>query len=519
MADRPNVVIIMTDQQQARATARAGFPLDTTPFLDSLAAKGVWFDKAYTSSPQCAPARVSLLTGRYCGAHGIRANPTLHFGPRYEKDVVDVLSELGYSTAMVGKNHSHLKPDRVDHWYALTHAAGHRNNDIKRNEEEKAFDSWLVGLHHGVATEPTPFPVECQGPYRAVTDAANWVREVKDRPFFLWLTFAEPHNPYQVPEPYFSMFPPETHPPAHGDAGSIESRGFKWEYALELGRRGLAGYDELIPHQRRNYYGMLRLIDDQVRRFVGMLEEEGVLDDTIILFVSDHGDFVGDYGLMRKGPEIPESLVRIPFLVAGPGIKACEGLSACGSPAQAGAHSAHVNIVDVFPTVCEAVGVPVPDGVQGRSLWPLLTGNVYPPEEFASAYAEQGIGGLDYTWDDDVEFERALFPKTISFNCLNHYTQCGIMRMIRKGDWKLIYDMHGRGWLHDLRKDPGELVNLFDSPEHAGVRHGLVEELLAWCLRATDPLPYPGGPYERKSHPRGYWFDRSGEEDARCERG
>jgi len=503
MPESPNVVIIMTDQQQARATGREGFPLDTTPFLDSLAARGVWFDKAYTSAPLSAPARVSMLTGRYASAHGIRANPALGAGPRYEKDMVDILSGLGYTTAMIGKNHSHLGPGRVDHWYALGHAAGHGNDRIARTDEEKAFDKFLADMRHGVLDRPTPFPVECQGPHRAVTDAGKWVKEVRGegRPFFLWLTFAEPHNPFQVPEPYFSMFPPETHPPAHGEVGSVKGRGFKWEFVLELGRRGLPRYDELIPFQRRNYYGMLRLIDDQVRRFVGMLDAEGVLENTLIFFVADHGDFAGDYGLMRKGPEMPECLVRVPFLAAGPGIE-----QHVGADGEAGAHPAHVSIVDIFPTVCEALGQPIPPGVQGRSLWPVLRGADYPAAEFASAYAEQGFGGLDYTWDDNVDFDKASV-KAIHFDELNQYTQCGIMRMVRRDEWKLVYDMQGNGWLYDLGADPGELVNLFDKPEHAEVRRRLVEELLAWTIRAADPLPYPGGRYERKSHPRNYWAE------------
>jgi len=491
----PNVVIVMTDQQQARPARREGFALDTTPFLDSLAGRGVWFDKAYTTSPLCAPARVSLLTGRYPGAHGVRANPTLRSGPRYERDIVDVLAAAGYATAMVGKNHSHLTPERMDHWYNLGHAAGYGNDEIDRTAPEKAFDKWIRDLRHGVADRPSPGGVECQGPYRAVSDAIEWVRQVKERPFFLWLTFAEPHNPFQVPEPYFSMFPIDELPPVWAGKEALDARGFKWQFIGQLGRRGLPRYDELLPRMRANYYGMLRLIDEEVKRFTEALAAEGVLGETLIFFVSDHGDFVGDYGLMRKGPEMPEDLMRIPFLAAGPGVVAGDGPQA-----------AHVSLADVMPTICEAVGVPIPPGVQGRSLWPILTGADYPAEEFAAVYAEQGFGGLDYTWDDEVDFEKCS-SKAIHFDCLNQYSQCGVMRMLRKDRYKLIYDMQGRGWLYDLEADPGELVDLFDDAAFAEVRHAMVEELLTRSLRAQDPLPLPGGSYERKGHPRNYWTD------------
>lgn len=496
-AAKPNIVIIMTDQQQARAAAREGFPLDVTPNMDAMARNGVWFDRAYTAAPLCAPARVSMLTGRYTGAHGVRANPTLYQRPRYEQDLVDVLKEQGYAIAMVGKNHSHLRPERCDHWFALGHAAGYGSR-ADRTEEEKAFDQWIRDLRHGVYEEPTPFPVECQGPYRAVTDAEKWIRKVKDeKPFFVWLTFAEPHNPYQVPEPYFSMFPMEDCPPVLADKSAVEGKGFKWQFLSQLERRAMDRYDELLPYMRSDYYGMLRLIDDQVMRFVNVLEQNGVLKNTLIFFVSDHGDFVGGYGFMRKGPEMPEDLMRIPFFAFGPGIKP-----------HAGSHPAHVSIVDIMPTLCEAISVPLPPGVQGRSLWPLLTGQPYPESEFAAAYAEQGFGGLDYDWDDDPDFERCS-PYAIHFDCLNQYTQCGIMRMLRKDEWKIVYDMQGRGQIYNLDADPAELTNLFDVPEYADVRHRLIEELLTWTLRAQDPLPLPGGIYERKSHPRNYWTEES----------
>jgi len=155
---------------------------------------------------------------------------------------------------------------------------------------------------------------------------------------------------------------------------------------------GFPDYDEQRPRARADYFGMLRLIDDQCRRLVEFLQAKGLRRNTIIVFVSDHGDFVGEYGLVRKGPELPECLTRVPMFWTGPGIVAA-----------ARPHPAHVSMVDIMPTLCEAVGVPLPAGVQGRSLWPMLTGKAYPEEEFASVYAEQGFGGLHYTADDTLD--------------------------------------------------------------------------------------------------------------------
>ena len=198
---------------------------------------------------------------------------------------------------------------------------------------------------------------------------------------------------------------------------------------------------------------------------------------------------------MRKGPEMPEVLCRIPLLFAGPGVASQEA-----------AHLAHVSIVDIMPTLCEAIGVPLPPGVQGRSLWPLLTGGDYPAEEFASVYAEQGFGGLHYTDEDDPDFEHCLIrgPKNPTFDELNTYSQSGTMRMVRKGDWRLVMDMQGRGQLYDLSSDPAERSNLYDDPEHANMQRELLADLLAWTIRSQDPLPLPVDKYIYKRDDRNY---------------
>jgi arylsulfatase A-like enzyme len=491
MAPRPNIVIIMTDQQRADTSAREGFPLDTTPFLDSLARQGVWFDHAYTAAPICAPARVSLLTGRFPSAHHVRENRATACAV-YERDLIDVLREQGYATGLSGKNHSHLTPERLDHWFSLMHNGGQGEG---RTADERAFDDWLAALPARIGVTPTPFPLACQCPYRAVSDAQHWVRSLDGQPFFLWLSFPEPHNPYQVPEPYFSLFPPETQPPVGVGAEALARKGFKWQFLRELGEYAHPNYAELIPRARANYFGMLRLIDDQVRRFVTFLDEQGLRENTLLVFLSDHGDFAGDYGLVRKGPEMPEVLMRVPLFVTGPGIRADE--QPCAD---------FISLVDLVPTLCEALGVPTPAGVQGRSLWPLLTGGDYPAAEFASVYAEQGVGGLHYGPDDALDFEHCLIRRgnEATFDELNSYSQSGAMRMLRRGDWKLVCDMLGQCQLYDLARDPLELDNLYGQADYTGIAQTLLAELLGWTIWTQDPLPYPPNGYRRKANPRNY---------------
>jgi arylsulfatase A-like enzyme len=201
-----------------------------------------------------------------------------------------------------------------------------------------------------------------------------------------------------------------------------------------------------------------------------------VLENTLLIFLADHGDYAGDYGLQRKGVGMPECLVRVPLIMAGPGI-----------PAELVARTDFVSLVDVFPTMCEMLGVELPYGVQGRSLWPMLTGDDYPAAEFRSIYAESGFGGLPYTEGDDPPLH---FPEDgQSFDELNSFTQSGNTKMVRMGPWKLLYDVLGQGELYDLSDDPAELINRFDDPAYSRVRMRVVEELLTWTIRTEDDLP------------------------------
>jgi arylsulfatase A-like enzyme len=159
-----------------------------------------------------------------------------------------------------------------------------------------------------------------------------------------------------------------------------------------------------------------------------------------------------------------------------------------------------------MPTLCEALDVPLPAGVQGRSLWPLLTGRKYPVAEFSSAYIEHGFGGLHYTAEDSLDpFAEGALNDGCSYDCLNSWTQSGQMRMVRKDRWKLVFDMQGNGQLYNLAEDPAELHNVFGQKAYRAVRTMLLEELLIWMLRVQDPLPLPRRRYIMKNDPRNYW--------------
>jgi arylsulfatase A-like enzyme len=294
------------------------------------------------------------------------------------------------------------------------------------------------------------------------------------------VSFPEPHNPYQVPEPYFSLFAEADIPDRLAGPEGAYAKGGTFTWLRELVEEKRPGYDDLWRRYRANYCGMLRLIDDQVKRLIGYLGETGLLDDTLVLFVADHGDYFADYGLQRKGAGTPEALMRIPFWAAGPGV------------VQRDNQADFVSLADVFPTLCDVVGQPVPLGVQGRSLWPMLTGGEYTAEEFTSVYAERGFGGRPY--DDDARPPLHFPYEGTTYDALNSVTQSGFTRVLRAGDWKLTYDNLGRGELYDLAIDPLELDNHWDDPDLRDVRFELIERLLWWTTRLADDLPR--GAYE-----------------------
>lgn len=489
---KPNIVLIITDQQRADLCGREGFPLPVTPYADSLASQYAWFNKAYTVAPASAPARCSLLTGRFPSATHVRTNTNTP-DAFYEKDLLDVLKEEGYRTALVGKNHTYLKPDEVFDYHV---GYGHRGKEKPETDDEKAFARFLNKEVPGHYLKPAPFSVEQQQPYQIVTHALDWIEHEKNSPFFICVSIPEPHTPSQVCDPYYSMFPPEILPPLLTSRKDLEKKGDKYMALAALEDKACPDLQQQIPQLRSIYLGMIRLIDDQVKRLMEGIKASGLDENTLFVILSDHGDYCGEYGLIRKGAGVPESLTRIPMIWAGYGIKP-----------QYGPMDAHVSIADLFPTLCSVVGAEIPIGVQGRSLWPMLTGEDYPQEEFSSIVVEQGYGGEDFTLEEPLSFEESGFYRPgveASFGGLTPWTQSGSLRMLRKGDWKLVMDNNGRGELYNLKQDPSEINNLFGNKKNLPEQAEMLKDLLTWGIRLQDPLPVPRRQYPFKRNPYNY---------------
>ncbi|HEV2275319.1 MAG TPA: sulfatase-like hydrolase/transferase, partial [Acidobacteriaceae bacterium] len=432
----PNVIFIVSDQHRAGLTKRSGYPLDTSPVLDELAENGVGFDRAYAACPLCVPSRITMLTGRWPEAHRVRMNLDAK-DAYFEKDLYQVAKEKGYRTGLAGKNHTYLKEQDLDFWRGYSHWDGWKPANAPKEYSE--YEKWLAGLQANAALTPAPFPVEVQFPYRIVSDAIEFIDQSGCSPFLLQVGFPEPHDPEQVPAPYWDMYPPDKVPDRCAGPEALKGLGYRaqWLYGLE---NDSFPTEEHWQRYKSNYLGMLRLLDDQLGRLVDHLKKKDILKNTIVVYLADHGDYLMDYGLARKGVGLFECLTRIPMVWSGYGIE----------PSSVGS-SAFVSMADVMPTLCEAIGAEIPHGVQGRSLWPLLQGKAYPREEFRSIYTTVGLGGLYYEKPDKIPYSSATLrigqetsnssPYGIGWDELDKVTQSGLQKMVRMGDWKLIYDM------------------------------------------------------------------------------
>lgn len=498
MSNRPDIVICMSDQMRFDLRKSKGFALDTMPYLDSLSSEGLEFDKAYTPNPTCMPARVSMFTGRVPSAHHVRTNHNAQDAV-YTQDMLDVLKSLGYRTALCGKNHSHLRPSDFDFARVNGHLGIEDGHEI--NEKEQEVDDFLKTLDFCDSATPSPQSVEEQLPYRNVSDFFTFFDKCRaeGKPSFTWLSFAEPHNPYQVPYPYFDKFPPHSLPEIEtsrddleGKDQSYEFMDWAWDRVYKEDRK------ERILRDRSNYYGMLSLIDDQIRRLVEGIRARGALDDTLIIILSDHGEFIGEYGLIRKGCNVAQLLAHIPMVILGHGVsqRGIDGKD-------------FVSIIDIFPTICDMLGVDIPFGVQGKSFLPILSGDRYPEKDFSIAYSESGFGGLFWDREKDAltPVEEGATECYSTFDCLNTWTQSGQTRMVVKGHYKYILNMMGQEWLYDIEKDPLERNNLIGREDMIPIAYDLSRELAAEMMRKSDDIPSCAHRYRTKNHPKRYFFD------------
>ncbi|MER7795506.1 sulfatase-like hydrolase/transferase [Streptomyces sp. NPDC097640] len=471
MSRRPNFVVFVADQLRADALGAFGNPLVSTPNLDALAARGTRFTQAFAQHPVCSPSRASFLTAWYPHTAGHRSLNNL-LKP-HEPNLLRILKDAGYHVT----------------W------AGTRGHALAQGVTEDSVHDYgfsvppTLGLRDGLA-EGYPDDVHARLFYRGrvpddgrvdfdealIRTAEQWLANPPDdRPWLLFLPVFAPHCPFQVEEPWFSMYDrdeiPDPLPPVRPGEGEPEfMRAVRERYGL----------DRVTPEMWREviatYYGMVSRMDHHLGRVMSAIDHT----DTVTLFFADHGEYLGDHGLIEKWPSgMHECLTRDPLIVSGGGLP--EGQVS----------DAMVELVDVLPTVLELAGVEAPHRHFGRSLLPLL--REPDAEHRRYAFTEGG-----FTVEEEPQLERAGYPYDAKA-ALQHENPRLVGRAVavRDRQWTYVWRLYEPPELYDRIRDPHERTNLAGRGEHTEVQRRMHEAVLRWYAETGAVIPLtedPGSP-------------------------
>lgn len=473
--NKPNILWICSDQQRFDTLGCYGNQFVTTPNIDQLAENGTLFEHAYSQSPVCTPSRASFLTGRYPRTTRTRQNGQSI--PPDEVLVTKFLADAGYTCGLAGKLHvSASHPDaapvierRIDDGYAEFHWS----HDTEPMWPANEYFAWLK--ERGVRYERKTFRgsehVQVSAPgdhHQSVwcADKAVHFMEAQadfDRPWLFSVNLYDPHHPFDPPLEYLERYlenldeiPLPNYVPGELDDKPIFQQN---DHHRAYNTSGYFPAAEMTDEEHRllraAYWAMIDLIDDQVGRMLEVLNETGQRDNTIVIFMSDHGEMLGDHGLYLKGPYFYDPAIRVPLIVSWPGRVAADVRS-----------RALVELTDLAPTLLEAAGLSIAKRMQGRSLWPLLTG-----ERDTDSHR------------DDIYCEY--------YNAKPwHRDPAAHATTVRTHTHKLVA-VHGlnTGELYDLERDPDETQNRWNDPDYHSVKTEMLVRLCDRMAWTVDPLP------------------------------
>ena len=490
-----NVLYIMCDQLRFDYLSCSGHRILQTPNIDRLAARGVRFDRAYVQGAVCGPSRMSSYTGRYVGSHHAVWNfVPLRVG---ELTLGDYLRPHGIRVAVAGK--THMEPDKIgmqrlgidpasgpgtllaeggfepfdrddglypslfgkriatayceylrangydadNPWHDFANAAEGENGEI--------LSGWAMRNAHLPARVRER---DSETPYMT-RRAMQFIAEQGDKPWCLHLSYIKPHWPYIAPAPYNNMFGADDIAPANRTARERETQHPVVAAYGQIAESANFCRDEVRRTVIPTYMGLIKQIDDQLGILFDFLERQGRFDDTLIVFTSDHGDYLGDHWLGEK-ELFHDASARVPLIVYDPD-PAADATRGSVEPRLAEA-------IDLVPTFLAALGITPPSHLlEGRSLLPLLRNQPTPWRD--AVFCE-----LDYAFRET----RLYLGRPVN--------ACRAM-MVRDERWKYIHFEGYRPMLFDLQEDPGELVDLGEDPGHEGARRDMSQRLFTWLAR------------------------------------
>jgi len=459
-----NVLLITTDEQHVNTLGCYGNSHIRTPNLDRLACKGVRFINHTCANPLCTPARASILNGQYPRTHG-----AFSVGVELDKNgpmLSKWLKDKGYATGIMGKAHFEAELsyaiDGLDHkepyygfdTYHLTedihsqeylewvrHVDPEQYGEAKRNCSEQFAEGVPAEGADAYLPEYSVYASKMTGEVHPSTWITNnsieFMRACKSRgePFFLWTSYVDPHHPWNPIEPFASMYDPSELPVPVREAGAHGGPTSVYNDGTQLS-------DKELQQMRAFYYGMISHIDTKVGQMLAFLETEGQLEETLVIFTSDHGDYNGRHSMIRKIAGLYDDILRVPMIVRKP-----------GSGAAGGIYEGMTQHQDIAPTIMELLGYDIPGSVQGYSL----------------AKALDGTGSAERKYS---------------------FLEIGGPLGVARGPWKLVYYNRGlRAVLTNTETDPDEMQNLAGLAEYADVMEELKGALCRWLLTTQPWLP------------------------------
>jgi len=497
MTEIKNILFIMADQLRWDYLSCYGHPHLHTPNIDRLAERGVAFDRAYVQSPVCGPSRASTYTGRTVFSHGATWNfVPLPIG---EKTLGEYLAPAGVRTAVVGKTHmladkegmARLGLNAETEIGMILSQPGfepyerddglHPHKGLELRGGKLRYNDWLNDLGYEGKNPWNDYANSAEGPDGEILSgwelrhshlparvdeehsetaymtqrAKDFIADAGDTPWLCHLSYIKPHWPYMAPAPYHDMYGPETFLPVVRDAREQQDPNPVYGAFMDASVAQTFSRDEVRENVLPAYMGLIKQIDDHLGDLFAHMETLGIMDETMIVFTSDHGDYLGDHWMGEK-ELFHEVSVRVPLIIVDPRKEA---------DATRGTRSADfVEAIDLVPTFMELMNAPpAPHRLEGRSLVPLLEGNT--PDDWRDAVFSE----IDY----------AIYPARVVLD-----VHVGDARgyMIRTERWKLVYFKNFPPQLFDMENDPDEFNDLGCDPDHAEIVEELKDKLFRRLL-------------------------------------
>ena len=469
--DRPNILLVSTDQQRFDAAGGAGPSFLRTPHFDHLRREGVTFSAAYADCPICVPSRMAIMSGQTVFRHGMTGNGPSSKALAEVQTLPMCLNVLGYQTAAIGK--MHFTPQRARHGFQEMILP----EDYYRHMGRLGYDVQPMRhglgqneLYPGMATVPESLTLTAWTAEQCV----EFIRERRDPtvPFFLWCSFSKPHPPLDPPEPYYSMYRNSPIPePVFGDWSEDEDCPEAFKFLRQKQSFDLVPL-EIIREARAAYYGLITQNDYNMGRVFAALQDMGLFNETLIIYTSDHGEYLGDHHAGAKG-FFHEPSAHVPFVLRMP--------HSWPHRHHGSVNNALVTLADILPTVVTAAGGTPPDGVDGQDLVALARGQLPEPR----AYLEATSGPPDK-------------PAYLG---------------ITDGRWKYSWFPEGAAeQLFDLATDPQELKNLAGLGDYSSQQQRLKGAMIqrhsarnSPAVRGGQLVSRPVEPYTIADHRNQSW--------------